>query len=186
MKITEFTIDSTFKYITLKADTETSETFALLYMYIGSDYLTPAPIDLTSKIVGAVSNIDITITLADLGLATTDILDGIFTVYLEDSTTIPVYIEQAISNLYYINLCLANMVVANNAANGWNDIGTIYFLLKALLLYIPLGQIEKALNSYERIVAMCENNPKYLVTEDITPCLTGSGCWIINGTYVIN
>ena len=186
MTITEFTIDPTFKFITLKADTETAATFSILNIFIGSDYLKPLPVDLSDKLTPAAATLDTTITLAELGLDADGILDGIFTVYLEDTTTIPIYIEAAIANLYYVNLCLANMIVANNAVNGWNDLNTIYLLIKAIGIYLPINKIEQALNCYERVVAMMENNPKYLVTTDITPCLVGSGCWIINGTYVIN
>lgn len=186
MTITELTIDPTFKFITLKAATGTQKTLKVLYVYIGSDYLSENPIDLSSKLSPPATTLDTTITLTDLGLDPTGTLQGIYTIYLEDSTTVPLTIEQGVANLYYVNLCLANMIVLNNAANGFNEISTIYFLIQALNLNLDANIIEEALNCYERILAMIEKNPKYLVTEDITPAETGSGDWIIDGTYVIN
>jgi hypothetical protein len=186
MVITEFTIASDFKTIILKANTETAAVFNLLEIYIGSNYLNSTPIDLTtSKMPVPLTTLDVVITLADLSLDPTAILDGIFTVHLADNTGTPVEIEQGIANLYYINLALANMIIVNNAINGFEDVTCIYFLTKSINIFLPANKIEQALNSYERIIAMLENNPKYLVTEDLTPCATGSGCWIINGTYVI-
>jgi hypothetical protein len=186
MVITEFTIASDFKTMTLKANTETAAVFNLLEIYIGSDYLNLIPVDLTAaKMPTPLTTLDVVITLTDLGLDPDSILNGIFTVHLADNTGTPVEIEQGIANLYYVNLALANMIIVNNAVNGFDDVTCIYFLIKSINIFLPTGKIEQALNSYERILAMLENNPKYLVTEDLTPCVTGSGCWIINGTYII-
>lgn len=181
--IQEFSIASDFKTMTLKMSTD-EVTIDELYIYVGSDYLKPLPIDLSNKLTASASE-DLTIILEDIGLILpTDVFDGIYTIYAVDDTA--AYKEAAVANLYYVNLCLANMVILNNAVGGWNDINTIYMLILSIGIFIPAGKIEQALNSYERIIAMMENNPSYLIEADITPCKIGSGCWIINGTYVIN
>jgi len=181
--ITKFEVSADFKTLRLEAVPTSTYTFDLLEIFIGSEYLSLTHVPLTDLITDP-SDIAIDITLTNLGLDESGVLDGIFTVHLTDTSIAE--IEQGIANLYYVNLCLANMIVANNAVNGWNDINTIYLLNKSITTYLTSGKIEQALNAYERIVAMMENNPKYLVTTDVTPCLIGSGCWIINGTYVIN
>lgn len=180
--ITTFSISTDYKSISLVIDAGTGETFADLEMFLGSDYLVPTPIDLSSKLAGTQVE-TLTITNVELGLDATETIKGIVTMHCinsnDDEET------AAIANLYYANLCLANMILADDVTNGFNDINTIYLLLKVVSTFLVSGRIENALNAYERIEAMLNNSEQYLVTDDLTPCVAGSGCWIINGTYII-
>ena len=185
--IDTFAVSSDFK--TLDLAIRTDGTFTLLEIFVGSDYLIPYPIDLTASVITKNSAV-LSITMEDLGLNTINQLDpnpiqyleGIFTVHITDSTTYE--ITQAISNMYFINLTLANMILTRSVSNGWEDINTIYLLVKAINTFIPANKIEQALNAYERVLAMVENDPSYLVLVD-TDVSSGSGQWIINGTYII-
>jgi len=181
-----FTIATDFKTINLTMHTtEVTDRIVTLEVFIGTNYLSSIAVDLTSKLLQDTNIETLVITLTDLGLDPTTILDGIFTIHVIDNATTPNDIEAAIANLYYTTLCLANMVIINSVLTTWNDINTLYLLLKSINIFLPVNKIEQALNCYERVIAMMENNPSYLVTTDLTPCTTGSGCWIINGTYVI-
>jgi hypothetical protein len=181
--ITTYAISSDYKSISLVIDAGTGNHFHTLELFLGDAYLDPTPIDLSSILVGTQTE-TLTITNVQLGLDLTETIKGIVTTHVIASDTTEETV--ALSNLYYANLCLANMIIANDAAGGWNDINTIYMLLKSVPIFIVSDRIEEAINAYDRVVAMMDENENYFVVEDIEPCTSGSGCWIINGTYVIN
>lgn len=181
--VTTFQIASDFKSIDLVIDAGAGNLFTKLEMFVGSDYLTPTPVDLTSLLAGTQVE-TLSITNEDLGLGVEEEIIGLVTAYMEaDDTSIK---EQTIANLYYINLCLANMITNKEAEVSFDELNTIYLYLKAIPIYITSSKIEQALNAYEKAEAMCEKNPLYLVDDDIDPTTIGSGAWIINGTYIIN
>jgi hypothetical protein len=180
--ITTFSISTDYKSVSLVIDSGVGNTFTGLEMFLGSDYLVPTPIDLSDKLTS--TRIEtLTITNVDLGLEASETIKGIVTMHCTASDNAEN--TTAIANLYYANLCLANMIIANDVSNGFNDINTIYLLLKAVSIYLTSNRIEDALNAYERIEAMLNNSNHYLVTDDLTPCEAGSGCWIVNGTYIV-
>jgi hypothetical protein len=182
--ITTFTIASDFLSLNLVIDAGTGNHFHKLYMYVGDDYLSDTYVDLSDMLTGAQTE-TLEITNEDLGLAATEELIGIFTVYAVANDDVTSNYK-GVANLYYANLCLANMIVNKNSYTTFDELNTIYLLLKAIGIYLPLNKVEQALNAYDKVVAMCERNPSYLVDSDIDACETGSGCWIQNGVYVIN
>lgn len=181
--ITTFTIASDFLSLNLVIDAGTGNHFHNLYMYIGDNYLSDTYVDLSDMLTGAQTE-TLEITNEDLGLTATEELVGIFTIYAVASDNSTNY--KGVVNLYYANLCLANMIVNKESYVLFDELNTIYLLLKAIGIYLPLNKVEESLNAYDKIVAICEKNPSYLLDADIDPCETGSGCWIINGVYVIN
>lgn len=188
--ITTYQLSTDFTSINLVMDAGVGNTFTTLHAFIDGGYLTQTTtspvsfVDLTTLLTD-VQVEDLTITATDLLLDDTKI-KGIITIYAiasDDAT-----IVRALSNMYYIQLVLANMIVNQEVQEGFNEIATVHFLLKAIDTYINSNvsnqKIEKALNAYERVLAMCEVNPSYLIDTD-TDVSAGSGSWIINGNYII-
>jgi hypothetical protein len=184
--INTLTLSADMAQITLNMTT-TATQFDRLYAYVNDDYLEEDPIDLSSLLTPSTQTENLVIDITSFGLEVTDTLKGIISFEIEDSANTEV--ETALVNLYYINLCLANMIVYQDAEEGFDIINTIYLLNEAITTYVSVSnppKITEALNAYDRVLAMCEQNPAYLVTEDIDPCTNGSGCWIINGTYIVS
>ena len=190
--ITTYELSTDFTSISLVIDAGAGNTFTTLHAFVDGGYLTqsttsPASfIDLSAMLTTTrVENL--TIHTADLLIEDTTTIKGIITIYAVASNASTAV--RALSNMYYIQLVLANMIVNQEVQEGFNEVATIYFLLKAIDSYINLDvsnqKIEQALNAYERVLAMCEINPSYLVDTDIETT-AGSGSWIINGTYIIN
>jgi hypothetical protein len=184
--ITTFAFSTDMTYINLVMDASTGKHFTTLHAFLNGAYLSPEPIDLTSKLTGAQTE-TLTILNTDLELTSDSTIKGIVTIYAVSSATSDNTISKAIYNSYFIDLCLANMIVNQEVQEGFDEISTIYFLNKAIItdLSATPQRIEHSLNAYERVVAMCEKNPAYLVDEDLATS-SGSGEWIINGTYIIN
>jgi hypothetical protein len=184
--ITKFEFSTDMTYIDLVMDASTGKHFTTLHAFVNGSYLSPEPIDLTSKLSGAQTQ-TLTISNEDLLLTSEETLKGIIIIYAVSNDTSNNTITQAIYNSYYIDLCLANMIVNKEVQENFDDISTIYFLNRAINIDLNATpqRIEHALNAYERVVAMCEKNPAYLVDNDLSTS-SGSGEWIINGTYIIN
>lgn len=176
-----FQLAADFKSISVELTSSLPENFLTFDVYLGDDYLVPTPIDLSSKVIGN-SNPIFTITLADLGLDATDTIKGL--VFMHATTTSEEK-EAALLNLYYVDLTLAKMIITQNAANGFKDIETIYLLCRAIETFLLSGRFEEALNAYDRVIAMVQDNSHYMVTTDLDPNDAGSGEWIKNGTYII-
>jgi hypothetical protein len=179
--ITAFTLSSDFQTINLQVDAGVGETVDELYFWVGSAYLSSSPIDLTSRLSG-IQIEDLTITKGELGI-TDDVISGIITTNVIGSDTTNQ--ESSLFNAYYIDLALARKIANEDIQSTFNEIEVIYFLLKATKTYINSGFTEQALNTLERIEAMLEKYPDYMLTEDLPECAVGSGCWIYNGKYVI-
>jgi hypothetical protein len=186
ISITTYTLSATFESIHLVMDAGLGNTFTELTAYINDGYLNN-PVDLTDLLQGTQVE-DLTIDMDDLLIVDdgTGTIKGIITIHAvasDDSTK-----ERALYNLYYINLVLANMIVNKEVQQGFSDISTIYWLIRAIDIYINQDvdnqNITKAVNVYSRLLTMCEKNPSYLVDED-TEISAGSGEFIINGTYII-
>jgi hypothetical protein len=184
--ITTFEFSTDMTSISLVMDGSSGKHFTTLHAFINGAYLSPEPIDLTSMLTG--SQIEtLTIDGGDLLLNSGDIIKGIVTIYVVSNDTSNNTATKAIYNSYFIDLCLSNMIVNKEVQEGFDGISTIYFLNRAVNIDLNAEpqRIEHALNGYERMVAMCEKNPAYLVDTDLSTT-SGSGEWIINGTYIIN
>lgn len=183
--ITTFSFVSDLLGIDLNFDNGSGNTCTSLWMYIGSDYLTPAYIDLTS-LVGATQVVDLTgvnkITPADLGLDASTPLSGIFTVYIVASDAATK--ESAIMSDYLLSLCLANKTIQQNQDEDLNETSYLYMLIQGTKTYLSEDQVEQALGAYERAASICEACSDCYET-DILPCGEGTGCWIIDGVYTV-
>lgn len=182
ISIDTFTLASDFQSVNVVIDAGVGETVDELYFYIGSNYLTATSVDLSARLSG-IQQEDLTITKGELGI-TDDVIDGILTVYTVASDTTEV--ESSIYNSYYDSLILARKIATESMEESFQEIQVIYFLIEATKTYIASGFTEQALNTLERVTAMIENHPDYMLIEDLPECEVGSGCWIINGKYVIN
>ena len=182
ISITTFTIASDFQSLDIVIDAGAGQTVDELLFYIGSDYLSETPIDLSSMLSG-VQVETLNITIEDLGLSE-DYLQGIITVHTTASDATEV--ESSVMNSFFVDLSLAKMISLNNIQSDYNDIEVISLMLEATKTYISSGFTEQALNIYERIEGMLENYSEYMVVDDIPACTSGTGCWIINGKYIIN
>jgi hypothetical protein len=184
--ITTYELATNFESINLTLDAGTGNTITTLHMFINEGYLTPTPIDLSVMLAGTQVE-TLVITLDDLDLSSKSKIQGIVTFYAVASNSSKA--TQALVNLYYLQLVLANIIINKEMQQSYQEVATIYFLLKAIDIYINLDttnqKIEQATNAYERVLAMCERNPVYLLDQD-TETSAGSGNWIINGTYIIN
>jgi hypothetical protein len=170
-------------------DAGTGNTFTTLHIFVDGGYLQQADTDPVSYVdlSGMLTNVqveDLTIDVSDIFTEGTDTIKGIITMYAVASNNS--YINKALSNMYYVQLVLANMIVNKEVQQGFNEISTVYFLLKAIDTYLSANpqKIEQALNAYERVLAMVEQNPTYLMDID-TDISAGSGAWIINGNYIV-
>ena len=181
LTIDTFQISSDFKSINVTVTT--SCTFDTCSIFLGDDYLVPTPIDFSDEIDGLTGEQSFVITNVGLGLEATDTIKGI--VFAHCTNTISEEDESALFNSYYLDLTLAKMIITQSVAKGFEDINTIYLLLKAINIYLTTQRYEDALNAYDRVIAMVQNDSNYLVTEDLDESVAGSGEWIINGNYII-
>jgi len=179
--VTQFTIAADYQSVDIVVNAGTGAVVNSLLFYVGSAYLTDTYIDLSSRLSG-IQTETLNITKAELGI-TTDIIDGILTLYAEND--IDETVEAYLLNSYYSSLILARKIALTGIQDSFKEVEFLYFYIEAAKLYINSGSIEQALNLYERVDAVCANYPDYMVTEDIPECAIGSGCWIINGKYVI-
>jgi len=182
IQITTFTLSSDFQTMSIVIDAGVGETVTELLFYVGSAYLSSTSIDLSSRLSG-IQVEDLTITKGELGI-TDDVIDGIITANTTASDTTTV--EISLLNSYYTSLCIARKIATEDTQGSFKEIEVLFFLLEATKTYISSGFTEQALNTFERVQAMCENYKDYMVVTDLPECSVGSGCWIINGKYVIH
>jgi hypothetical protein len=179
--ITTFTLAADFQSIDIEIDAGAGNIALTLLFYVGSNYLTQTSVDLSDRLAG-VETQTLNITKEELGI-TDDVIDGIITVKATASDAS--IVEASILNSYYTSLVLARKIATENTEGSFKEIETIFFLLEATKTYIDSGMTEQALNTFGRVQSMCENYPYYMLIEDLPQCSVGSGCWIINGKYVI-
>ncbi len=182
IEITSFTIASDFQSLDITIDADTGNTVDELLFYVGSNYLSSTPVDLSSRLSG-IQVETLNITKEELGV-TDDYLDGIFTAEAENSLAESV--EASLLNSYFVSLCIARKIATEDTQDSFQEIEVLYFLLEATKTYIDSGFTEQALNVFERVQAMCENYEDYMVITDLPAATVGSGAWIINGKYVIH
>ena len=180
--ITTFTLSSDFQSLNLYIDAGVGETVDELLFYVNDAYLSSTPVDLSSRL-SVIQEEDLIITKGELGI-TDDVIDGIITVNTTASDTTQV--EASILNSYYTSLVLARKIALEDTKGSFQEIEVIYFLLEATKTFISSGFVEQALSTFTRVQAMCENYKDYMVITDLPECSVGSGCWIINGQYVIH
>ena len=181
IEITTFTLASDFQSIDIVIDADTGNTVTELLFYVGDNYLSDTYVDLSSRLSG-IQIESLTITKEELGI-TDDYIDGILTAKATASDTN--LVEASILNSFYTSLILARKIAVEDMEGSFKDIQVIFFLLESTKTYINSGMTEQALNTFERVQAMCENHPDYMLVSDLDSCSVGSGCWIINGKYVI-
>jgi len=157
-----------------------------LVMYLGDGY-TGDPIDLSAKLTGATSY-DFSginaLSATDLGLPEGTPLAGIFIVNITNSDITPEIEEAGILSDYFLVLCLANKVITQNQESDLNETTFLFLLLEAIKSYMAEEQLEQAIGAYDRAEAICEADPDSYTT-DILPRGEGTGCWIIDGVYIV-
>jgi len=183
--INDFSLNDTFELMYIDYTLESGDTTTSLKLYIGDDYLSDNYIDLTSLAVG--ENVHIELSIDDpllTPLYNKEVFDGVFTITVEadsgDTT------EGILINAFYISICFANMVIAHDELSEWNDVNAFYMLLQAALTYAAVPQIEQSIGAYSKAEAFCKAKPEEYFNTDISQCGQGLGCWIVDGTYIVN
>lgn len=185
--INAFTLDDTFTELTLDVDMAIGHQCTGLKLYIGDTYLTDTFADLTSY-VPATEHFLLYFnptTPEIAALYTKDIFDGAFTIVIETSEGEEFITGRTLINMYYANLCLANKVIAIDNEKKQNEAFMMFFYMQAAITYVTAGLTEQALGAYDRVEAIVKNSPDEFMQTDIAPCGQGTGCWIINGVYVV-
>ena len=185
INITQFNFTADLGKIELKFDSTTTAIIDLV-MYIGDNYPN-LPEDLSGKLTGA-SSYDFTgvnaLTPTDLGLPEGTPLSGIFIVNITNDDPTPDIKEAGIMSDYLLVLCLANKTIQQNQESDLNETNYLFLLLEATKSYMSEEQYEQALGAYARAESICEADPENYNT-DILPCGEGTGCWIIDGVYIV-
>ena len=186
INITQFNFTADLGKIELRFDSTTTE-FTSFLMYVGDNYPN-TPVDLSSMLTGGTLTYDFTgvnaLTPTDLGLTEGEPLSGIFVVNVTNSDATPDTEEEAIMSDYLLVLCLANKTISQNQESDLNETTYLFLLLEAAKSYMSEGQFEQALGAYDRAESICEADPNNYDT-DILPCGEGTGCWIIDGVYIV-
>lgn len=181
INITEFYFSEDLKTITLEV-TSPSEVDSVT-MYVGDGY-TGDPKDLSSKLLPGNTGFAFTITATDLGLPEGEPLSGIFIAVITNTDPTPDIKEAGILSDYLLSICLANKIIQQNQEKDLNETTFLFLLIEATKSYMTEEQLEQALSSYARAESICKADPENYNT-DILPCGEGTGCWIINGVYIV-
>lgn len=185
INITQFSFTADLGKIEL-AFTSTTTAITDLQMYIGDNYPN-TPVDLSGKLTGA-SSYDFTganaLTPTDLDLPEDTPLSGIFIVNITNDDPTPDIKEAGILSDYLLVLCLANKTIQQNQESDLNETNYLFLLVEAVKSYMSEEQYEQALSAYDRAEAICEVDSENYTT-DILPCGEGTGCWIIDGVYIV-
>jgi len=185
INITQFNFTADLSNIELVFESTTTEIIDL-QMFIGDDYPN-TPVDLSGKLTGA-SSYDFSganaLTPTDLGLPEGTPLSGIFIVNITNNDPTPDIKEAGIMSDYLLVLCLANKIIQQNQESDLNETTYLFLLIEATKSFMSEEQYEQALGAYDRAESICEADPNNYDT-DILPCGEGTGCWIIDGVYIV-
>lgn len=159
-----------------------------LIMYIGDGYISD-PIDLSARLSPPLTDYVFTgssaITATDLGLPEGTPLSGVFiAVATNTDSGSPETTEEGIMSDYQLTLCMANKIIKQNHEDDLNETTFLFLLIEAAKVYMTEKQFEQAIGAYERAYSLCANDPENFNT-DILPCGEGTGCWIIDGVYIV-
>ncbi len=189
--VNNFSLSDDFTTITISLTAGNGYEITDLKLYMGSDYLSSTVYaDLNTYLSGNPNSpaFDITVDTAEVALVyDKDVFDGIFTIVaktdegIEDEFTS----GATIINAYYTSICLANKILAVDSGALLNETNLLYLLIDAAITYVASSMTEQAIAAYERAEAICNAaGADYLQTE-VLPYGEGTGCWIIDGVYVI-
>jgi len=181
--INDFSLDDTFTTMYIDYTLETGDSTDSLKLYIGDGYLSQEFIDLTHLAVGENVHIELDITAPELIDYPKTVFDGIFTITIESVNTDTA--EAILLNAFYTTICFANMVIAHDSLDDWNDLNMLYMLLQAALTYASVPQIEQAIGAYSKVEAICKSKPSEFLNTEISACGQGLGCWIVDGVYIV-
>jgi len=181
--IHDFSLNDAFTVMYIDYTLDPGSTTDSLKLYIGEAYLSDDFIDLTHLASG--ENVHIELDVTDPLLTpkySKEVFDGIFAISIATDVEIE---EGVLLNAFYSSICFANMVIAHDTLDKWNEVNMLYMLLQAAITYIAIPQIEQAISAYSKVEAICNNKSKAYLETDISACGQGLGCWIVNGVYII-
>jgi hypothetical protein len=182
-----FELDATFTQMTLDLEVANGFLCTALKLYIGDDYLSDDFVDLSVYIQP--TERFVTFLTPDTpeiaAVYSKDIFDGVFTIVIESSEGAEFITGRSLVNLYSSSLCLAHKILALDDPKKLNETNMLYLYMQATATYIVAGQTEQALGAYDRVEAIVTNAGDDFLKTDIAPCGEGTGCWIVNGVYVV-
>jgi len=186
--INDFSLDPSFTLLNINATLDTGSVCSSLKLYIGSDYLSETKfIDLTA-LAGSTESISIELSIDDPLLTpyyNKEVFDGVFTIVVESDAATDNIAEAILLNAFYSSICIANMVIAHDDVDEWNELNMVYLLLQAAITYAQTELIEQAVGAYEKVEAICKAKGDTFLNTNISECGQGLGCWIVNGVYVV-
>lgn len=182
--IHNFSLDSSFKVFHINYELDSGNTTQSLKLYVGDRYGTSEFFDLTAN-AGSGNVVDFLIDIDDPIFTTypKPVFDGLFTLVVKDNTNDTE--ETVLLNAYYSSLCLANSIITTEDVSDWNELNAVYLYLQATFTFIEQEKLEQAINAYSRVEAICASKGTDYLVDDVAECGEGTGCWIVNGVYII-
>ncbi len=187
--ITTFQLSDDFTQLTIDLQAAAAETIETLRLYMGSDYLNSTIYaDLDSELVADPNHPSFFLTVDSPSVAAVydkEVFDGIFTLVATTSEGEDFTSGATIINAYYTSVCLANKILAQDSEKDLNETNLLYLLIDAAISYVVASMTEQAIGAYERAEIICEAAGDDYLETDVLPCGEGTGCWIVDGVYVI-
>lgn len=185
--IENFYLSEDFTEMTATINIPVGRSITKLYLYIGDDYLNENPVILDAYIQPGPTFIYkfSTSTPEIKAVYTKPVFDGPFTIVVETDEGPEFITGRTLINVYYATICLANKVLALNDEKKMNEVFMLHLYIKAAITYVTAGQTEQALGAWDRINAIVKNSGEEFLDIDVLPCGQGTGCWIVNGVYVV-
>jgi len=183
--IEEFYLSEDFKVMYAKVVVPIANAITAIHLYIGDDYLSDTFVDLSAYITPS-PNYTFSIDTPEIrAVYSKEIFDGPFTIVVTTDEGPEFITGRTLINMYYADICLANKTLAVNEVDKMNEVFMLFLYMNAAVTYVLAGQTEQALGAWDRVNAIVQNSGNDALTTDILPCGQGTGCWIINGVYVV-
>jgi hypothetical protein len=183
--IEEFYLSEDYKVMYVKIVVPLTFEVTILHLYIGDDYLSDTFADLSAYITSSPNYVFSIDTPEIKALYDKEIFDGPFTIVVTTDEGPEFITGRTLINMYYADICLANKTLALDSPDKMNEVFMLFLYMNAAVTYVLAGQTEQALGAWDRVSAIVQNSGSDALNTDVLPCGQGTGCWIINGVYVI-
>jgi len=185
--IEQFNLSDDFTVMYAKIVIPLGETIEHLYLYIGTDYLSESPVILDNYIQPVETyTYEFSVDTPEIkAVYNKKVFDGPFTIVVETSEGVNFITGRTLINMYYATICMANKTLALNNEKKMNELFMLFLYIQAAITYVTAGQTEQALGAWDRVDAIVKNSGSTGLNVDVLPCGQGTGCWIVNGVYVV-
>jgi hypothetical protein len=183
--ISEFKLSDDFKVMYATILVPPPFVITKLQLYIGDDYLSDVYADLSAYITVNPDYIFSIDTPEIKALYNKEIFDGPFTIVVTTDEGAEFITGRTLINMYYADICLANKTLALDSIEKMNEVFMLFLYMNAAVTYVLAGQTEQCLGAWDRVDAIVKNSGSDALKSDVLPCGQGTGCWIVNGVYVV-